>query len=227
MNDSESKVSRKKPGIFKLAKASQYNSWWRIITLFVILLGATYTAVDSYLQVFDRLKRVDEIKTYRKTAEEKVSRCYEVRNKLQEGGHLWLLVKDTKTGVTKTIDVNAHTFMSKEKGDKVWFSYSKRDLGEAGPVPKNIEPIEVWWDVVALLVILFIAGPILFEESSYDTRGKENRYEKTFKDKGYEIIPSFDYVVNPNMKKYFFKIPLLVLTIIGLSDLIITIIIEV
>ena len=76
-------------------------------------------------------------------------------------------------------------------------------------------------------MILFIAGPILFEESSYDTRGKENRYEKTFKDKGYEIIPSFDYVVNPNMKKYFFKIPLLVLAIIGLSDLIITIIIEV
>ena len=227
MNDSESKVSRKKPGIFKLAKASQYNSWWRIITLFVILLGATYTAVDSYLQVFDRLKRVDEIKTYCKTAEEKVSRCYEVRNKLQEGGHLWLLIKDTRTGVTKTIDVNAHTFMSKEKGDKVWFSFTKSDLGEAGTRPKNLEPIEVWWDVIALLVVLFIAGCILFEESTYDTGRKENRYEETFEGKGYENVPSFEYVVNPNMKKYFFKIPLLVLVIVGLSDLIITIIIEI
>lgn len=227
MNDSESKVSRKKPGIFKLAKASQYNSWWRIIILFVILLGATYTAVDSYLQVFDRLKRVNEIKTYCKTAEEQVSRCYEVRNKLQEGGHLWLLVKDTRTGVTKTIDVNAHTFMSKEKGDKVWFSFTKSDLGEAGTRPKNLEPIEVWWDVIAFLVVLFIAGCILFEESSYDTGRKENRYEETFEGKGYENVPSFEYVVNPNMKKYFFKIPLLVLAIVGLSDLIITIIIEI
>lgn len=227
MNDSESKVSRKKPGIFKLAKASQYNSWWRIITLFVILLGATYIAVDSYLQVFDRLKRVNEIKTYCKTADEQVSRCYEVQNKLQEGGHLWLLIKDTRTGVTKTIDVNAHTFMSKEKGDKVWFSFTKSDLGEAGTRPKNLEPIEIWWDVIAFLIVLSIAGCILFEESTYDTRRKANRYEETFKDKGYEIIPSFEYIVNPNMKKYFFKIPLLVLAIVGLSDLIITIIIEI
>lgn len=226
MNDSESKVLRKKPGILKLAKASQFNSWYRIVFLFLVLLGTIYAAFNSISFTYDRIKRAKEISNYCKIANEEVSRCYEVRNKLQEGGHLWLLIKDTKTGASRTVDVKPHTFMSKEKGDHVWFKYTKKELGEAGVEPKNVAPTEIWGNVIALVLALFISGYILYEDGSYLTDRKERRYNEAFKDKGYEIIPNFE-MVNREMKKYFFIAPILVSGIVGFVDLVVTIIIEV
>lgn len=124
---------KKKLGPFKLRSEFIWygSNFIQYIVFVVITLIFVFGSLPSNIKLWSNL---DEVREFDKEWHTEESRKFEVLGKLQEqatkdhSGHLWLYVKEVKTGKKSSIDVTPSVFMEYNKGGYVWFRMTKWEL---------------------------------------------------------------------------------------------------